>query len=137
MLWAIKDNRFDYYGPDITVVRARNREEALLLWARERSDLYHITGEIDPSEQEVFDAIKDHDRPLTVRVQCIQLDAEGVSGILVDRDVPELPVPEPEPMPEHRPSMVSLEGQPFRNMEVPAIRVVCTNTMRAAFRGKR
>lgn len=140
MLWVIKDNRYDFDGggPEVTIVRAQSREEALRLWAENTSDLFYLTGELDSSEQKVFDDLKEYDRPLTVRVQVFSLDSEGKSEILVDRDTPEPPRPEPEPQPE-RPEC-TMEGIAYsdspptlRSQAQPQpIRVVCTNQLSMA-----
>jgi hypothetical protein len=49
MLWVVKDNRYDFDGggPEVTIVRARDREEALRLWAENASELFYLTGELD------------------------------------------------------------------------------------------
>lgn len=137
MLWVVKDNRYDFDGggPEVTIVRARDREEALRLWAENTSELFYLTGELDKSEQKVFDDLKEHDRPLTVRVQVFALKPEGESGVLVDRDTPELPA---EPSPK-RPEVTmegivaTLDGPPtLRSPTLQPVRVVCGNQLSMA-----
>jgi len=143
MLWVIRDDR-DYYGPDVTVVRARSREEAVRLWLENYEDytslekrngvwyvnVFNSGWEKLSEDSRLFERLTkyvagdDHD------IQIIPLEPEGDDGVLVDRCNPEPPSRPAPKRPEVTMEGIACDSPP--TLRSPQIRVVYSNTIASA-----